>query len=164
MPHKIYEHYFENDYPGFAKVTPVEIVEKFPGLKKFFKAVNFHTNKTFCFRLPDEDNRYGETGRYRIYLFTENHKYTIDICKTEDGGTYVGAGYSNRYQDPMETWTRGNDLTDGKLEENESLLMDIFLDIVETECIGLDVSDYTWENTYGFNAKKYCNAEQFKDE
>lgn len=161
---KIYEDYFERDYPDFVKVTPKEVVKKFPVLKKFFKAINFHTNKTFCFRLPDTDNRYGETGRYRIYIFTEKHKYPIDICKTENGETYIGACFSNRYQEPMETWTRGNDLADGMLEKNGDLLMDIFLGIIETECIGLDVKGYTKENTYAFDAKKYCNAEQYKDE
>lgn len=72
-----------------------------------------------------------EDKHYHLYLFTEKNEYYIVINKN-----YMGCQYSTRYQRPLENWTRGNDLPDGKC--NEHTLNFILLAILGTELIKYD--------------------------
>jgi len=47
--------------------------------------------------------------RMRVYLYTKEHYYAIDVTT----GGYLGCVYSNRKSLPGETWLRGGDLFDG---------------------------------------------------
>ena len=74
-----------------------------------------------------EENKYLlkriEEGRVRAYLYTDGHCYTIDATDTG----YLGCIASSRKPRPGEDWTRGNDLADGKLDEQtwNAILRDI---------------------------------------
>lgn len=59
---------------------------------------------------------------YRIVLFDNDREYIIHI-NVETG--YIGCVMKNRKTYPGETWVRGNDYPDGKLENGHEVLKDI---------------------------------------
>lgn len=69
-----------------------------------------------------------EKSMYWIELFTEKHSYSIKVSPT-----YIGCGMSCRYNLPLEDWTRGRDLPDGKCCEDT--LIRIIMAIIGTELI-----------------------------
>jgi len=75
-----------------------------------------------------------DEGRVRAYLYTDGHCYAIDATDTG----YLGCVVSSRKPRPGEDWTRGNDLTDGKLSQKtwDAILRDIIAYELKT------ISDY----------------------
>ena len=126
----------------FKIVTPEEVVKEYPIFKKFFKQLNFHANTTVCLK----HETLSIQGRYRILLYTDQHSYAIDVHgDTKHKNPYIGCVYSCRKHEPLEDWTRGNDLADGY---DDDMLTTILLQILEVELIGLTVYGYTKENTH----------------
>lgn len=144
---KITNKLIEEHWEYFTLVTPKELVEKYPIMKEFVRNINWWTNKMVCLRFKDKDNKYGEQGRYRIKLFSEKYVYAIDIApaRYEGENPYIGCVYDSRKHEPMETWTRGGDLTDGY--DGEKTIMKIVMEIVERELNGLDVEGYDDKET-----------------
>lgn len=67
--------------------------------------------------VTDEGEGYGNgvwSERYAVYIYTDNNRYTITARDSNDSN-YLGCTASNRKPRAGETWTRGNDLADGKL-------------------------------------------------
>ena len=106
------EHYI-NDYD---MAPSSEIVKKYPFFRKFFAWVGEFDTLVVCFR----DKR--DSDRYLIKFFTEKQDYSINLTPE-----YMGGGVSCRYHRPLEDWTRGNDLLDGKPSEHllDSLVYEI---------------------------------------
>jgi hypothetical protein len=130
---------------AFEKATPADIVLMYPFMREFFKQINWWGNKTVCLKLKGED--YSDYGRYRIYLYTEKREYAIDVgMRNGSDKTYVGGVYSLRSPLPMETWTRGRDLTDGY--NGMETLTTILMEIVALELNELDVEGYDKINTF----------------
>lgn len=55
--------------------------------------------------------------RVKALFFTDSHSYAIH-AQLRDGGGYLGAYAGTRKPRPGETWTRGNDLPDGRYCKN----------------------------------------------
>ena len=132
----------------YRLVTPADVVKEYPMFKKFFKWLNFHANTTVCLRremlsLPN---------RYRILLYTDQHSYAIDVAgDAKHKNPYIGCVYSCRKHEPLEDWTRGNDLADGY---DDDMLTTILLQILEVELIGMTIDGYTPTNTHSGEAFK----------
>ncbi len=79
--------------------------------------------------LPDTD----EYGAMHIKIWTDTNEYRIRIVLKSGGleNAYMGASASTRKPRTGETWTRGNDLPDGKF--SEELWRDILAAIVKYE-------------------------------
>ena len=57
------------------------------------------------------------TGTIAFLVTSEKRELTHDECLTPDiEDRYLGCGMSSRYQEPLEDWTRGRDLPDGKCD------------------------------------------------
>lgn len=56
-------------------------------------------------------------NQYKINIYTFTNCYTI-FAKDDDNGGYLGCGVTARKSRPGETWLRGNDLPDGKLNRS----------------------------------------------
>ena len=69
-----------------------------------------------------------EEKYYNLMLFTQNNEYSIVV---KPG--YMGCILSSRYREPLEDWTRGNDLSDG--ECTKETLYHIFADILYFELV-----------------------------
>jgi len=69
----------------------------------------------------------------RVRLFTDGHEYFIRAS-----ADYLGCGANTRKPRPGEDWNRGNDLHDGKF--NEESWIGILKDIVANEL--MSISDY----------------------
>lgn len=138
----------EEHWNDFTLVTPKELVEKYPIMKEFVQNINWWGNKMVCLRFKDENNNYGEQGRYRIKLFSDKYVYAIDIApaRNGEGNPYIGCVYDSRKPEPMETWTRGGDLTDGY--DGEKTITRIVMEIVERELTGLEVEGYNNKETF----------------
>ena len=65
--------------------------------------------------------------RLRVYLYTKEHYYAIDVTT----GGYLGCVYSNRKSLAGETWLRGRDLSDGS--HNHKNWVRIMSDIIWCE-------------------------------
>lgn len=146
--HDIDNELIETRYKGkMEKVTPKEIVAEYPVMKKFFKTVNWWANKTICLKfINNEETEYTKGNRYRIAFFSQSYEYVIDIVGSKKHkNPYIGAVYDCRRHLPLETWTRGGDLTDGY--GGEKTLFTIMMEILEREMLSLDVEGYTKENT-----------------
>ena len=61
----------------------------------------------------DDQNPDPPPPRVNVLFFTDSHSYAIH-AQLRDGGGYLGAYTGTRKPRPGETWTRGNDLPDGK--------------------------------------------------
>ena len=88
-------------------------------LRGFIKELSRYGDKKFLWKDLGEK-------RVRVYIYTDNHFYAIDA--TSD---YLGCVASSRKPRPGEDWTRGSDLSDGKL--NKETWHRILADIVGYE-------------------------------
>lgn len=68
---------------------------------------------------------------FLVFLYTEKHEYRIHVTPT-----YMGCGYSCRYHRPLEDWTRGNDLPDGKC--TKETLDRILMAILTNELVSIN--------------------------
>jgi len=59
-----------------------------------------------------EESSPGGKWNATVAFFTHNYKYTIRV-KIRPDRTYLGCGVESRIPRAGETWTRGNDLSDG---------------------------------------------------
>lgn len=96
-------------------------VHEFRDLVKSEICSRFANYNDFVDVVEDSGAGYGEKGneyKYKIHLYTENHVYNIMACESTTKGkyhSYLGCTVSSRKPRAGETWTRGNDLTDGNL-------------------------------------------------
>lgn len=54
-------------------------------------------------------------GHYQVYIYTNDHKYSIIARIKYNGRSYLGCIANSRKPRAGEDWTRGNDLADGEL-------------------------------------------------
>lgn len=88
----------------------------------------------------------GDPERYishTFFLYTATNEYVIS-----QHHDYLGAGVSSRKPRPGETWTRGNDLADGKLSEDT--WKDILRDIISCELESVSKDQKLGEVGLGF--------------
>lgn len=76
--------------------------------------------------------------RLRVRLYTDNNSYSITAHERHDHG-YLGCIASSRKPRAGETWTRGNDLTDGPFTKDTWHA--ILADIVSFELVHLHKTD-----------------------
>ena len=69
-------------------------------------------------------------GAFIVRLYSDKYEYTISFIKTPDG-KYCSCGYTCRVNRPMETWSRGNDMSDGN--NIEHVLEDLKNEILDNE-------------------------------
>ena len=66
-------------------------------------------------------------------------QYVIRVNVCDDGSTYFGAWSESRLVRPFETWHRGNDFTDGRLNDETinrfitDVIDDLFVDVPDKE-------------------------------
>lgn len=60
------------------------------------------------------DPENGYVLRKKVAFYTDEHKYFIMAMEEEKGNGYLGCIVDSRKPRAGETWTRGNDLPDGK--------------------------------------------------
>lgn len=90
--------------------------------------------------VTDEGEGYGNgvwSERYTVRIYTDNNCYAITARDSNDSN-YLGCTASNRKPRAGETWTRGNDLADGKL--TKKTWHAILGDIVSYEMVDLNIS------------------------
>lgn len=86
-----------DSYEDMEKAVRAKLRKLFTRYGSDFTVTNYFRFK----KLSDE--------RVRVYLYTKEHYYAIDVTT----GGYLGCVYSNRKSLPGETWLRGRDLSDG---------------------------------------------------
>jgi len=104
-----------------------------------------HTGESTDIPISNKD----EFKRYKQYIyikiFTAKNEYTI-VVHLEDvlSDSYMGAHASSRISRTGETWTRGNDLPDGKF--SDELWLEILQDIVGYE--SCEIKSEKWKENY----------------
>lgn len=63
-----------------------------------------------------EEDTMQSSSEYRVFLYTQTNRYFI-VAKERDHGGYLGCTATSRKARPGEQQFRGNDLPDGKLNE-----------------------------------------------
>lgn len=115
-----------------------ELAEDYEFMAPILQNWYIPSHKLAIFKSTKEDKN------YLIYLYTEKREYSIIIKPT-----YIGCQYSNRYYEPLEDWTRGRDLPDGKC--TPITMFNIILAILGTELIAYDD---------GSQVPHWCGSEQ----
>ena len=96
---------------GWREGTVDEFISDFPIFKKPFAQIccvfNGDRNSRVAILKSTAENKW-----YHLLMFTEKHEYFIAVKND-----WICGGYSNRYYKPLEDWTRGRDLGDGKCTE-----------------------------------------------
>lgn len=110
---------------GWETSTVEVFAKEYPFLEKYMKYLNWEGNKVSVF----VEHKEGETT-YMLLLYTEKREYQIIVTPT-----YMGCQTECRYCRPLEDWTRGRDLADGKC--NEETFGRILCDIISTELVSL---------------------------
>lgn len=90
---------------GYNEATREELFLDFPFICDSILLFDLYGGEIAIFK------KTGNEKFYFIYLFTEKHSYLISMSEN-----YIGCVLSNRYYEPLEDWTRGRDLPDGKCE------------------------------------------------
>lgn len=107
--------------------TVDEFISDFPVFKKPFEQI-------CCIFNGDKNSRVAilkSTAKdkwYNLLMFTEKREYYIVAIDN-----WISGGYSLRYYEPLEDWTRGRDLGDG--ECTEETLNNILFRIIGSELI-----------------------------
>ena len=109
------------------RVSIKDFIDKFPDAGLLFE---FFIGKILIEKEEDNGKDY-----YWLTLETRfTRQYNIRINECEDGGVYFGAWSTDRLMHPFEDWHRGNDLTDGELNDTtitsfiEDVVRDLFVD------------------------------------
>jgi hypothetical protein len=110
---------------GDRKVTTVsklDFIKLFPESKLLF---DYFPDKVLVELEQDNGVDY-----YWLTLETRfNMQYNIRVNKCKDGHIYFGGWSTNRLVQPFETWHRGNDLSDGDL--NDKTIMRFVRDVID---------------------------------
>ena len=99
-------------------------MEKLEQLKKWLNELLFRDNSLEDhFQITTDSQRFEGTKEeftHVVYFYTKNNRYYIVVApsSSRDGTTYFGCQVSDRKPRAGETWTRGNDLPDGKFNED----------------------------------------------
>lgn len=115
------------------KISSREEIEKeFPSIKNFLDFFDKH------YVITKSDK-----GVFRVYLFTDNYEYDIVVY-----GDYCGGFTTVRKRGIMERWDRGNDIIDGK--PNEQIFTKLALYMFRNELIQLgDIEFKPFDEVYG---------------
>ena len=112
---------------GWREGTVEEFLNDFPVFKKPFEQIcgifNGDKNSRVAILKSTAEDKW-----YNLIMFTEKREYYI-VAKDN----WICGGYSLRYYEPLEDWTRGRDLGDG--ECTEETLNSILLRIIGCELI-----------------------------
>jgi hypothetical protein len=96
---------------GWREGTVDEFITDFPIFKTPFEQIcglfNGDRNSRVAILKSTAESKW-----YNLILFTEKHLYHITAKNN-----WICGGYSNRYYEPLEDWTRGRDLGDGDCTE-----------------------------------------------
>jgi hypothetical protein len=129
IDHKmIYRRFTKDENAGKWREGSVdELVDDYPFFNDYVKGINWwHNNDRIAIlKKIDEDKE------YHLYMFSEKHKYSIAVTPN-----YLGCISSSLYHLPLEDWTRGHDLPDGKC--NEETLTKILFAILHDELVPFD--------------------------
>lgn len=104
--YKIYNRFGKDEW---REGTVEELENDYPFLKGYIHNINWYGTNTKVAILK----ALREDKVYQLYMFSDKHRYSISISPN-----YMGAICSCLYKNPMEDWTRGNDLPDGKCDEH----------------------------------------------
>ena len=104
--YKIYNRFGKDEW---REGTVEELEHDYPFLKGYISNINWYEINTRVAILK----ALNEEKVYHLYMFSEKHRYSISIKPN-----YMGAIRSCLYKRPMEDWTRGSDLPDGKCDED----------------------------------------------
>lgn len=117
---------FEKDW---KESTLKELEKDFPFVaEEFGKILGGQKNNRFAVFKSTTEEKY-----YNIMLFSECNEYSV-VVKPD----YIGCIMSSRYREPLEDWTRGSDLTDGKC--TRETLLSVFADILRCELVSYEDS------------------------
>lgn len=105
--------------------TMDELIQDYPFIEEYLPTPYIVSSYIAILKSKTEDKF------YNLYLYTDKREYYI-VIKPD----YMGCQYSCRYQEPLEDWTRGRDLPDGKC--NKQTLLKILLAIMGTELVRFD--------------------------
>ena len=112
---------------GWREGTVDEFISDFPVFKKPFEQIcgifNGDKNSRVAILKSTAKDKW-----YNLIMFTEKREYYI-VAKDN----WICGGYSLRYYEPLENWTRGRDLGDG--ECTEETLNKILFRIIGSELI-----------------------------
>lgn len=111
---------------GWKEGTVEELEADYPFMQGYINRINWYENNTrvAIFKKIDENE-------YSIYMYSHKYEYRITL-----NPRYMGASASCRAKEPLEDWTRGQDLPDG--EPNEDTLKRILYAILSQELIHFD--------------------------
>lgn len=108
-------------------VSKLDFISLFPGIKLLF---DYFQDKILV-----ELEQANGVDYYWLTLETRfNMQYNIRVNKCDDGHVYFGSWSTNRLVQPFETWNRGNDFSDGDLNDKtimrfiHDVINDIFVD------------------------------------
>jgi len=112
---------------GWREGTVDEFISDFPVFKKPFEQIcgifNGDKNSRVAILKSTAKDKW-----YNLIMFTEKREYYITAKDN-----WICGGYSLRYYEPLENWTRGRDLGDGKC--TEETLNKILFRIIGSELI-----------------------------
>ena len=102
-------------------VSKLDFISLFPEIKLLF---DYFQDKILV-----ELEQANGVDYYWLTLETRfNMQYNIRVNKCDDGHVYFGGWSTNRLVQPFETWNRGNDLSDGDL--NDKTIMRFVRDVI----------------------------------
>ena len=122
--YKIYNRFGKDEW---REGTVEELEHDYPFLKGYISNINWYGTNTRVAILKELN----ADKVYHLYMFSEKHMYSIVIEPN-----YMGAILSCLYKNPMEDWTRGSDLPDGKC--NEDTFKRILFAILACELVRYD--------------------------
>lgn len=122
--YKIYKRFGKDEW---REGTVEELETDYPFLKGYISNINLYGANTRVAILKELN----EDKVYHLYMFSEKHMYSISIEPD-----YMGAILSCLYKKPMEDWSRGCDLLDGKC--NEETFKRILFAILACELVSYD--------------------------
>ena len=122
--YKIYNRFGKDEW---REGTVEELETDYPFFKDYIRKINWYGANTRVAILK----ALNEDKEYHLYMFSEKHMYSIVIEPN-----YMGAILSCLYKRPMEDWTRGRDLPDGKC--NEETFKRILFAILACEFVRYD--------------------------
>ena len=126
-----------------------ELAMDYPFMAKYLHALNRYGVNTKIAIL--KSLKFEKT--YHLYLYTREKEYSISVAPN-----YIGAGYNNRYFDPLEGWRRGGDLADG--EATEETFVRVLMSMLATELIKYDDG---WKPSVGIHEVTPVDDNETKD-
>ena len=123
--YKIYNRFGKDEW---REGTVEELEHDYPFLKGYISNINWYKGVNTRVAILKALNKDKE---YHLYMFSNKYMYSIAIQPN-----YMGATLSCLYKNPMEDWTRGSDLPDGKC--NEETFKRILFAILACELVRYD--------------------------